>query len=621
MPALEAAPQSPASAFTIPLPSRLPPRLATLATRPLERWSGLRTLGRLYAGVAGRTGTPQEFFAQALAALEVQATVAPAELARVPASGPLVLVANHPFGAIEGVVLGHLLAQVRPDFKFMANFLLARIPELRPALIPVDPFGGAAAGQRNLGPMRACLAWLKQGGALAVFPAGEVAHLAAGRRRLQVADPAWNPNIAGLIRRSGAAVVPVHFAGRNSALFQTLGLVHARLRTALLPRELLNQRGATVAVRIGTPISAERLALVATDQEAVEYLRLRTNLLRTEPHHAGTTAPAPKRRPPSFPLLPRRTQPVAPADPPEWLRTELAALPPERCLVTTDEFTVHCAPAAEIPLILREIARLRELTFRAVGEGTGRALDLDRFDHDYLHLFVWHQGKGEIVGAYRLGQMDEIRRRRGPRGLYTRTLFRYPAALLQRLGPTLELGRSFVRPEWQRSFSPLLLLWKGIGRFVTANPQYRHLLGPVSISNDYRPLSRQLLAAFLRRHHWQAAGQPPVRARNNLRLKWLGDVDPRAAAPLLAGLDELSALVAQIEPDGKGVPVLLRQYLKLGGVILGLNLDPAFANTLDGLVLVDLAHSERRLLEKYLGKDGAAAFLAHHAPPSLRPAA
>ena len=294
------------------------------------------------------------------------------------------------------------------------------------------------------------------------------------------------------------------------------------------------------------------------------------------------------------------------------LQAEIDALPLDDRLVDRGRFHVYCARASQIPRALQEIGRLRELTFRAVGEGTGRCSDIDLFDAFYLHLFVWDAHAAAIAGAYRLGPVDEILARYGKRGLYTHSLFKYPTRMLDSLSPALELGRSFVRAEYQRSFAPLLLLWAGIGQFVERAPRYAVLFGPVSISARYAPASRRLIVEYLSAHRTDPRLAREVTPRRPFR------EGGRAAAPSAAmsapgSLDELSRRIAQIEPDGKGVPVLLRQYLQLGGRLLGFNLDRDFADTLDGLIMVDLREVEEAVLARYMGKRGAAAFRAYHA--------
>ena len=291
-------------------------------------------------------------------------------------------------------------------------------------------------------------------------------------------------------------------------------------------------------------------------------------------------------------------EPVVAPISPGVMEFEIGSLGAECRLASSGGLEVILARSAQVPNTLREIGRLREITFRAAGEGTGRALDLDRFDQRYLHLFVWNPAKREIAGAYRLASTSD-----GAESLYTATLFHYGPEFLSRVGPALELGRSFIRPEYQRSFSPLLLLWKGIGRFVAANPGYKTLFGPVSISNQYSALSRELMIAFLEKREWLSGLADLVRPRR--------PPPRRASAEYCRDLDDLSDIVSDLQPGERGVPVLLRQYLRLGGKLLGFNVDPDFSNALDGLILVDLTRTAPRLLERYLGKPEAHAFLSY----------
>lgn len=255
---------------------------------------------------------------------------------------------------------------------------------------------------------------------------------------------------------------------------------------------------------------------------------------------------------------------------------------------------------------MTEIGRLREVTFRAAGEGTGRCLDLDRFDDHDHHLFVWHRDKRQIAGAYRIGASDLVAGRRVA-GLYTRTLFRFGRRLLDELGPALELGRSFVTADYQRDFGTLALLWKGIGRFVVRHPRYRVLFGPVSISADYTPASRELLVGTLLQTRLDRTLSPLVRPKRPLAVS-----SARGDTPSFA-VDELQAVVAELEPDGKAMPVLLRHYLKLGGRLLAFSVDPAFGHVVDGLIVVDLLDVDRATLQRYMGLEGLASFLAWHA--------
>ena len=581
---------------------RLGDVFSSRATATLERLLAMDRLNRLYdRASAGRTASRDEFLDSCLDQIGARCHVRADDLARIPKTGPVIIVANHPFGALEGVMLASMLGKVRPDFRIMVNFLLERIPELRDIFLFVDPFGGEAAAAKSMRGLRQAIRFVKDGGLLAVFPAGEVSHLRLSER--QISDPAWNETAARIIRITAAPVLPVYFDGANTPLFQLLGLVHSRLRTAMLIREVFTKRGQRVDVRVGSSIPPRRLLSFDDDRAMTEYLRQRTYLLRYRPVEKRKTA---------SPLNQSAMEQIPPPQNPAALQAEVAGLPADQRLVESGEFAVYFAKASQIPCLLQDIGRLRELTFRLTGEGTGKAVDIDTFDYDYLHLFAWCRKAGEIVGGYRIGQTDLILADKGPQGLYTSTLVDYRPELLRRLTPALELGRSFVAPQHQKAYAPLMMLWKGIGQFILRNPHYRHLYGPVSISKTYQSVSRQLMVRFLRLHHGGKM-EKLVTPHNPFRDRRIDGWDDKAVRALLHDGEDLSELVSEIEPDQKGIPVLLRQYLKFGAHLLAINVDPDFSDVIDGLLMADLTKAPRRVLEKYMGREGLERYLAFHA--------
>ena len=306
----------------------------------------------------------------------------------------------------------------------------------------------------------------------------------------------------------------------------------------------------------------------------------------------------------------RSTSPVIDEVPVQALKAEIDGLLPRQRLVDSGCLHVYWAHATQIPAILQEIGRLRELTFRGVGEGSGKSADTDSFDAHYLHMFVWDAQAHAIVGAYRLGLVHQILSQYGKRGLYTHSLFKYGPRILDMLKPAIELGRSFVRTEYQRSFAPMLLLWRGIARFIEASPQYAVLFGPVSISNTYSGASRELMVEYLSAHVVETRMVRQVQPRRPFRYRRRSTSD--VPAPFPQSIDELSRRIAQIEPDRKGIPILLRQYLRLGGRIIAFNVDGKFGDVLDGLLIVDLRQIDPAILERYMGKPAMIAFRAFH---------
>lgn len=556
--------------------------------------------------------SPDGFRLEALLSeMRVGLRVDPSDRSRIPVSGPVVVVANRPHGVLDGAVLTVLLTRVRPDVKVLTNFLLEDVPELHRHCIFVDPFQTDRSVEANKRAMREALAWLQLGGMLAIFPAAEVSHWQMPAA--QIADRAWNDTAVRLIRSSGATTLPVYICGHNRVGFQLLSMIHPKLRTAFLLQEFLQQEGKTVEVRVGSGIPAEAVSALRDGREAIEYLRSRTYLLAQR-----NTGETPWSRTLKSRLAFRTQEPVADPVSPELLAAEVKRFSEDRCLADNGEFAVYLGAAREIPQLLREVGRLREITFRRAGEGTGKSRDLDSFDEYYSHVLLWNKARCELVGAYRAGNTAEILAERGIAGLYTSTLFRYDERLFQKLGPALELGRSFVRPEYQRQYAPLLLLWKGIARLVATHPETPVLFGAVSISNDYSEASREMIYRFFeaRMQQDELAGmiEPRQPFRSGLWRRW----DCRDMCQALRDLDELSQPIVDVEADGKGLPILLRQYAKIGGKMLSFNVDRKFSNVLDGLVVVDLRQTEASVLERYMGREWAARFRqVHPAGPKL----
>jgi putative hemolysin len=568
--------------------------------RPFEphllRFLFTDTLMETYRHASANGATGADFTDALLTDLNIRYEVRPEDLNRIPKTGAAVVVANHPFGFLEGMVLMSLLRKVRPDYRLMANHILGSVAQLRERCILVNPFSEEGATRENARGLRQCYEWLAANGLLVIFPAGEVAHLNWGER--PVADPEWNDTATRLARKTGCPTVPLFFDGANSLPFQMMGTLHPRLRTLNLPRELVKKQRRTIPLRIGTPVSAQVLRGFADPAAATGYLRARVYLLGNRLSHGQCRTPA-------------RTQAIRKEDSRDLIAKEVASLPADCLLARSEEFNTYLVSADQIPHALREIGRLREMTFRAVGEGTGESLDLDRFDGYYQHLFLWSNRDAQIAGAYRVAATSDVLPKYGPGGLYTSTLFQYAQGFFDKLGPAFELGRSFVRPEYQKHYAPLLLLWKGIAACVARRPDCPVLFGAVSISGDYQPLSRALIIDFVA-GHMASSLSGMVKPKRGYRKPILVPKHVKRLSSLLKTVDELSDSISDLEADGKGVPVLIRQYVKVGGQFLGFNVDPNFSDALDGLIVADVRKVEGPMLDRVLGRDSAARFRAHH---------
>jgi putative hemolysin len=576
---------------------KLGPKFLSLVGRPFERLLCFERPHGFYIGIP--SGKARE---EGLAVLNVALEVAENDLARIPPEGPVVAICNHPFGGIEALILGTVLRSVREDAKVVGDPLLDRMSDNNDSFVRDDPFRPDGVPEALV---RECAAWVQGGGLLAVHPAADVPGIDLKHR--VVADPRWRESVARFIREAGAPVLPIFISGCNEALFHILGLVNYRLSSAVEPSDLFNRQEKDLRVRVGSLIAPEKLGSFESDTDLTAYLRMRTYILdsRTSGEADAGKAAAPKNGRDAFEEV------ASPLDPGEVAR-EIASLPPEQTLAETAGLCAILGEAVEIPKVMHEIGRLREITFREVGEGTGKSLDLDEFDEYYKHLIVWNAEKSELVGAYRLGLSDDILDRFGIDGLYTSTLFEFKSGMLEKIDPAIELGRSFVRAEYQRSYAPLMLLWKAIGAFVVKHPDYKMLFGPVSINEEYNSTSRQLMMWFLKENNYMRGLAELVQARTPLEAEAIKGLDEAAVGSLPDSIEEVSALVSEIESDQKGVPILLRQYLRLGGKLLGCNIDPDFSNVLDALLLVDLSETDPKILVRYMGRDQAAAFLSHH---------
>ncbi len=566
------------------------PRSLARFTKSFLRLPQLNEIYRRAESRIHEPGDDETIFEAILETLGSRLEVSEQDLARIPREGPLLVVANHPLGGLDGLALMSLITRGRQDCKLLANSILDRFEAFQPWVFSVDVLGEENAWRKNAFALKEAARWMRNGGCLAAFPAGQVSNWRWSTRC--VSDRAWNPAVASLAKLTNATVTPVFFEGRNSAWFQGAGFVHPRLRTLLLGRELWNCRGTAVRARVGDPIPASQVRNFANVEELNDHLRLRVEALRG-------TAKQPVRK-----IEERTFEALAKNPPREDIAREIKNLPEDAELARKGDFVIYSTQTSNIPNVMCEIGILREVTFRDVGEGTGKSIDLDSFDEYYHQLFAWDEKAKQVVGGYRLAVVDEVLREKGRKGLYVPSLFSVRKSFYKGMGSAVELGRSFIRPEYQRKFALLGLLWQGIGEFLNRRPDCCVLYGPVSISADYAPVSRNLMVRFLRRKEWSPKLAKSARAKHPFRgsnlpialKRWLRD-EGRSIA-------EVSAVVSSVEPDGKGVPVLVKHYLKLNGSFVSFSVDPDFENSLDGLIVVDMRDMSDAHLGRYFGEEG-----------------
>ncbi len=530
-----------------------------------------------------------EFIDAILAGCGVEIEFDERDLKNIPKEGSFIAIANHPYGGIEGLVLLKMLLTVRADAKLMANFLLKKIPNLSDYFIAVNPFENIEHSSSISG-LKNTLELLNQGTPIGIFPAGEVSTF--DMESQQVTDRLWHPVVGKIIAKAKVPVVPVYFHGNNGLLFNLLSMIHPALRTAKLPSELFNKQGQTIKLRIGKPINIADYPEYNNSTKLLSFLRARTYALGT-----GLEEEKKLFNPRNLFKIKKLPEAFAPEMASAILEKEVEPLRDTYRVWQEKNYEVFIAPTSVIPNVIREIGRLREITFREIGEGTNKSVDLDEYDIYYHHLFIWDIEAKLIVGAYRIGLGDEIFYSQGKSGFYLNELFKIKEQLMPVLRKSIELGRSFIRKEYQQKPLPLFLLWKGIFKFLIDNPRYRYLIGPVSISNSFSKFSKSLIVDYINRNHFDHEMAQYVKPRRKFKV----DFSKIDADMLMAGEDSfknLDDIISEVETRSMKVPVLLRQYIALNANIICFNIDPKFADCLDGFLVLDFQKVPAEMLEK-----------------------
>lgn len=514
------------------------------------------------------------------------------DLRHIPKTGPFIAIANHPYGGVEGLALVKLLCTVRPEAKVMVNFILKKIPNLEEFFVAVNPFENVQHSSSISG-LKATFELINNGVPIGIFPAGEVSTFDLDKQ--EITDRLWHPVVGKLISKAKVPVVPIYFHGNNGILFNILSFIHPTLRTAKLPSEFLNKQGLKMKVRIGRPIQIQDISYKNNSNKLLDFLRARTYALGT-----GLEEDRKLFNPISLFKIKKKPVPVIDETPKAVITAEVEQL--QRYKVWTEKnYQVYIAPTTSIPHILREIGRLREITFREVGEGTNKKIDLDNYDIYYNHLFIWDTAQQNIVGAYRIGKGDEILDTMGRRGFYLSELFKIKEPFYPILRNGIELGRSWIRKEYQQKPLPLFLLWKGILKYLLDNPKYRYMFGPVSISNNFSKFSKSLIVDFIYKNHFDYDLAHYVKPKNKFKAD-LSAIDKDLLIENSESLKDLDGLISDIENHHIKIPVLLRQYMNLNAKIICFNIDPKFSDCLDGFLVVDTKNIPHEMLEK-IGKN------------------
>ena len=530
----------------------------------------LGKINRLFDGAADYQG--REFADHLLENMNITIDVAPEQLENIPKEGGFVLVSNHPFGGIEGVMLLSAIAKVRPDFKVMANFILSHIPNLKDCFFAVNPFEKNPEWKSSVGGIKGAIQHIAAGSGLGVFPAGEVSRY---HGHDYPEDLPWSTSIARIIKNAGVPVIPVFWEGRNSKLFYKVDKIHSMLGTARLTKELINKHDTCFNLQIGKPILPSEVAQYENPKELAAYLRSRSYALE-----ANIPAKAVEKK------EVKQDEIDAPTDL-SLMLAELESIREKSFLYSTVNFDCYLADYEDIPNIMHEIARLREEAFRAIGEGTGKSLDQDEFDKYFKQMFLWDNVKQKIAGCYRLGIGSEIVPKMGIKGFYVSTLVNIDESFSDKLSHTIELGRSFVTLDYQKEVLPMMLLLRGLSDVVVRYPQINHFIGPVSISAWYPKFYLSLIAQFVAENH---AIEDELKDKVTPKTPFVPDflkVDSDALLKHNMGsVEKFDKFLLRLSNGEYRLPTLYKKYLKLNAKFLCFNVDPDFNDTLDSLLFL-----------------------------------
>ncbi|KQK24716.1 glycerol acyltransferase [Chryseobacterium aquaticum] len=513
------------------------------------------------------------------------------DLAKIPKTGPFILVSNHPLGAIDGILMCKVLTEVRPDFKVMGNFLLEKIEPMEPYVIPVNPFEGRKEIRNSSTGMRETLKHLQNGGCVGIFPAGEVSN--KNNPYGEILDKEWEKPALKLIKMAKVPVVPMYFHAKNSTLFYQVSKIHPSLQTLMLPAEMMNDREKPIRIRIGKPITVKAMDDMETIEELGEFLRRKVYMMKSYYEKRKSLAQAINLKNLSlkFQLLREENivQNIIDETPKEDILKDINKLKgTDKMLFSNGNYEIYFTPYDQIPSVMREIGRQRELTFRAVGEGSNLPFDLDEYDKHYHHLFLWDNAAEKLAGAYRMALGKDVMKKSGIKGFYTSSLFEFEQDIHPFFKKVIEMGRAYILEEYQQKPLPLFLLWRGIVHVCLRNPDHKFLMGGVSISNKFSEFSKSLMIEFMRSNYYDSAVAQYITPRNEYKVK-LRDRDKNLFFDEMeSDLNKLDKIIDDLEPELR-LPVLIKKYIKQNAKVIAFNVDPNFNDAIDGLMYIRIS--------------------------------
>ena len=546
-------------------------------------------VNKLYDVLKDKKG--KDFFDSFVRERQLKYIVFEEDLAKIPKTGPFILVSNHPLGAIDGILMTKILTEIRPDFKVMGNFLLEKIEPMGPYVIPVNPFGTRKEVRNSSTGMRETLKHLESGGCVGIFPAGEVSN--KNNPNNEVLDKDWEIPALKLIKKAKVPVVPMYFHTKNSRKFYSFAKMHPDLQTLLLPSEMMKKRDKPIRIRIGRPVSPKIQDEYESVKELGDFLRKKVYMMKSY-YERRKSIPEFLKIPDlklnfSFNKEENIVQNIIDETPKEDLVKEIEKLRiAEKQLFKNGNYEIYFTDYEEIPSIMREIGRQREITFRAVGEGSNLPYDLDEYDKHYSHLFLWDRDAEKIVGAYRMALGKDVMKKFGIEGFYTASLFEFDQELQPFFRKVIEMGRAYISQEYQQKPLPLFLLWRGIVHVCLRNPDHKFLMGGVSISNKFSEFSKSLMIEFMRSHYFDSAVAQYIHPKHEFKVKLKERDKSIFFDEMEADLNKLDKVIDDLEPEMR-LPVLIKKYIKQNAKVIAFNVDPSFNDAIDGLMYIRIS--------------------------------
>ncbi|MDO6737664.1 lysophospholipid acyltransferase family protein [Wenyingzhuangia sp. 2_MG-2023] len=566
------------------------PLLGNLVGRLIMFLTQLNKVNKVYDRHKNKTAL--HFLNSLLDEYDINFHVSESDLEKIPRGDAFITISNHPLGGIDGAILLRILLSVRDDYKIIANFLLQKLEPISSHIMPVNPFEDRKDQKSSVKGLIAALKHLEQGNPLGIFPAGEVSTL---KEKNIYVDSKWEDGAIKLIKKANVPVLPIYFHAKNSPWFYRLSSISGVLRTLKLPSELGNKRKQIIHVKIGTPIKPKEI-------KAIDDLEVLKNFLREKTYLLSKSFLRKRKQINEYRThLKKKAKEIASPKNHQDICNEIEGIRTlKKRLFVSNEYEVFLTKADNIPNLMQEIGRLREITFRLIGEGTNKKSDTDKFDSYYHHLILWNTEEERFVGAYRMGLGEEIFKRNGFKSFYVSTFFNFSKEMDEKLPKTIEMGRAFIVPEYQQKPMPLFLLWRGIAAVTIKYPQYEYLMGGATISNLFTNYSKSLMMSFLENYYSNADITPYVTSKNPFKVDLTVSEKRYMESFVGPEVKKLDAIIKEVEGDKLRLPVLIKQYIKQNAKFVAYNVDHDFNDAIDALIFMRISDIPRSTIEPIL---------------------